>query len=68
MNAGRIHEIGPRIVILEARLYPLESLPPPGATDPNQGRSWLEDPRSARYDPVRAEIQPGLWLDLFVRR
>ncbi len=68
MNPGRIHDLAPKIVILEARLYPLDLLPPPDATDPNHGASWLADPRAARYAPVRAEVLPDLWLDLFVRR
>jgi hypothetical protein len=68
MNPGRIHDLAPRLAILEARLYPLASLPPPGTTDPNHGGSWLADPRAARYQPVRAEVLPGLWLNLLVRR
>ena len=68
MNAARIHEIGPRVVILEARLHPLDQLPSPGYTDPNHGGSWLEDPRASRYDAIRAEVLPGRWLVLFVRR
>ena len=68
MNPGRIHDLAPRIAILEARLYPLEALPPAGTTDPNHGASWLADPRAARYRPVQAEVVPGLWLNLFVRR
>ena len=67
-NPRRIHDVSPRLAILEARLYPLAELPPPGMTDPNHGAGWLADPRAARYEPVRAEVLPGLWLDLFVRR
>jgi hypothetical protein len=68
MNAARIHDVAPRVVILEARLYPLGSLPPPNVTDPNQGRTWLEDPRAADYEPRQVEVLPGLWMDLFERR
>jgi len=67
MNAQRIHEIAPRVVILDEHLYPWESLPPPGYTDPNHGRTWLQDPRTRQYKPVRAEIQPGQWLNYFER-
>jgi arabinofuranosyltransferase len=68
MNASRIHEIAPRVVILEARLYPLAQLPPPWQSDPNHGGSWLEDPRAKRYTPARAQIVPGYWLSFFVRQ
>ena len=68
MNPGRIHEIAPRVVILEEHLYPYADLPPSGYTDPNHGRAWAEDPRSARYRPARAEIEAGLWLNFFERR
>ena len=67
MNANRIHEIAPRVVILEARLYPLAELPPPWQTDPNHGGSWLDDARAKRYTPARAQIVPGYWLSVFVR-
>lgn len=68
MNADRVHEIFPDIVILEARLHPLESMPPPWQTDPNHGGGWLSHPGAARYTPVKAEIVPGYWLGFFVKR
>ncbi len=67
-NPKRVHDVAPRLAILEARLYPLAELPPPGMTDPNHGAGWLADPRAAQYEPARAEVLPGLWLDLFIRR
>ena len=67
MNAARIHEIGPKIVILEPRLFPLDELPPPGATDPNHGKTWIVHPDAARYRAVRAEILPGQYLNYFER-
>lgn len=67
MNAERIHEIAPRIVILEARLYPRALLPPPSATDPNHGRTWLAHAAATSYAPARAEIVPGYWLNFYVR-
>lgn len=68
MNADRVHEVFPDIVILEARLYPLASMPPPWATDPNHGGGWLSHPGARRYAPVKAEIVPGYWLGFFVKR
>jgi len=59
--------VGPRGVILEDRLFPGGKLPSPGFTDPNHGRSWVQDPRSALYRPVQAKVSPGLWLNFFVR-
>lgn len=67
MNAARIHEIGPKIVILEDRLYPLDRLPSPGATDPNHGKSWLVHPGAARYQARQAEVLPRAWLNYFER-
>lgn len=68
MNAARIHEVAPKIVILDAHLYRLDSMPPPWRTDPNHGAGWLSDPGASRYAPVKAEIVPGYWLGFFVRR
>jgi arabinofuranosyltransferase len=68
MNADRVHEIFPDIVILEARLYPLAAMPPPWQTDPNHGGGWLSHPGAGRYAPVKAEIVPGYWLGFFVKR
>jgi hypothetical protein len=65
MNARRIHDIGPKVVILDDTLYPHDKLPPPGYTDPNHGGSWLRDPRVARYRAVRAEVAPDLWMNYF---
>jgi len=68
MNAARIHEVGPRVVILDARLYRREHLPPPGMTDPNHGGGWLSDARASRYSPVQVEVVPDYWLNFFYRR
>ncbi len=68
MNATRIHDVEPSVVILEARLGRLDSIPSPYATDSNHGRTWLEDPRSARYEATRCEVEPGRWLNLFLRK
>jgi hypothetical protein len=32
------------------------------------GRTWLEDPRAADYEPRQVEVVPGLWMDMFERR
>ena len=47
---------------------PHGALPAPDWPAPNHGAGCLADPRAARYEPTRAEVLPGLWFNLFVRR
>lgn len=58
----------PRLVILDERLLPPDRLPEPDAGEGAVERAWRADPRSRNYTPVRAEVEPGRWLQYFVRK
>ncbi len=68
VNIPRLLDLRPTVVILDEHLYPTDRLPEPGGGDDAVEHAWRADARSREFTPTRAELEPGRWLQYFVRK
>jgi arabinofuranosyltransferase len=57
----------PRLVILDEHLYAPDRLPDPRGGDGAVEQAWRADARNRDFTSARAEVEPGRWLQYFVR-
>jgi hypothetical protein len=68
VSMARLLDLQPKLVILDEHLYTLEKLPDPSGGEGAVEQAWRADARSQDFTPTRAEVEPGRWLQYFVRR
>jgi hypothetical protein len=68
VNIPRLLDLMPTVVILDEHLYPTDRLPEPGGGGDAVEQAWRADVRSREFTPTRAELEPGRWLQYFVRK
>ncbi|NTV51395.1 MAG: hypothetical protein HGA76_00055 [Candidatus Firestonebacteria bacterium] len=68
VSMARLLDLQPKLVMLDEHLYALERLPDPQGGDGAVEAAWCADTRSRDFTPTRAEVEPGRWLQYFVRR
>jgi hypothetical protein len=67
VSLARLLDLQPKLVILDEHLYAPGQLPEPAGGDGAVERAWRADARNRDFTPTRAEVEPGRWLQYFVR-